>query len=203
MSWALNSKTSLTARKKIMTDLETALKANFPAECFLPGAKIKEKGRVFSIRKKPEEEVVGINLDKLKDNEPALLRQGEPIADALFLCLSPNSDHFLVIVVELKGTDVSHGIKQVVQTSERFCKNGRWNRMSHSRHMLGWSSKTKKNGHHGKVLAIIVSARSIPQKQMEKKRLKNKRIILQTKSRDLKESLQTLYKWAGLEYQST
>jgi len=113
-----------------MSKLRKVLKEVFPQEAFLPSPKYQESGRRFSIKKSKKEDVVGIELNALKDWPHNTKR-----CDALFVCQMPECADLLVVLVELKGSDVGHALKQIKATNLRLCNGARDKYEIHSNNM--------------------------------------------------------------------
>jgi len=58
------------------------------------------------------------------------------VADGLFLCLLAKSASFMVVLVELKGTDKERAIKQPNDTAQILCSRSRFPQQPHSRTVL-------------------------------------------------------------------
>lgn len=153
-----------------MERLREELSTVFPQECFIQGTRIEEKGRTFSIRPEPGEAVIGLKLKPLRESWP----EGKGICDGLFVCLTPDCNHLIVTLVELKGSDVNKAMSQIEDSCLLLCKvpNPVWE--IHSRRVSEAASSFSGSGHGQGVLGVIVSRTGLAQNQQKKSALWNK-----------------------------
>lgn len=98
-----------------MSALRDLFRERFPEEWILNGLKLKKGKRVFSLRINPEyEDAVGFDIDKMNVFGP-----GEPCCDGLFYCCDKREGFSIAVLVELKGVDVAHSLKQILSTSQK------------------------------------------------------------------------------------
>ena len=149
--------------------LAKAMEAMFHGHAVEEKTSIKQNRRSLNLIKDKEDEVVRVRLS------PAPASMEARTADAVFACRSKTQPSLLVVIVELKGSDVSHALTQIEQTAERFCK------ASCASHGAGLAA-----GHNGLVLGVF-SCRQGRQNQVESKKLRKKGIVLiHCKEYDLK-----------------
>ncbi len=148
-----------------MERLREELSTVFPKECFLQGTRIEERKRVFSIRPEPGEAVIGLKLNPLRESWP----EGKGICDGLFVCLTPNTDHLIVTLVELKGSDVVKALGQIRDTCLSLCKAPDDSLKIHSVQVRNAIESLNRNGHGKRTLGVIVGRSGLPLDQKEKK----------------------------------
>lgn len=154
-----------------MRALRQQLTRVFPEDCFLPGTKIEEKGRVFSIRPDTGEAAIGLKLSPLRNAWP----NGQGICDGLFVCLAQNCNHLIVTLVELKGSDVEKAMNQILDTCILLCKAANNHILEiHSEGVFDAAASLNRAGHGSGVLGVIVGRIGLAQNQKEKKRLWNR-----------------------------
>jgi len=149
-----------------MNVLQKALETFLPRECILRGSSVSEKGRSFVIRKNRGDKVVGARIKGI---------EGKKTCDAVFLCRKAGMKSLGVVLVELKGGNVSRAVKQISDTASWLCRKGG------EPHNL--VEKSGLGGHGGRVNAFIVARKGLQQKQIEKARLSKRGIRLVIKSR--------------------
>jgi len=100
------------------------------ANHLLHGTSFTESGVSASIRKENDETILFFHLDSDKNREQfnkylGIANTGELICDLLIYYLNHahNEPEMAICLVELKGRDVSHGVKQLLNTYEIFDKN--------------------------------------------------------------------------------
>ncbi len=91
------------------------------------------------------------------------------VPDDLLLCLQANSTSFMVVLVELKGSDKEYAIKQLDDTAEILCSRSKFPQQPHSRTVLQVLMTTHPQGHSTKILGVMIGRRSLPQKLRKKK----------------------------------
>ena len=101
------------------SDLAQAVAKMFPGHGVEMKNSIGEKRRNLTITHEKGDEVVRVRL------EAKAAEKGERTADAIFVCRAKDAQHFVVVIVELKGSDFPHALSQLEQTSERYCGRGR------------------------------------------------------------------------------
>lgn len=157
-----------------MVDIIAELQAMLPAGCVEKKSGVSEKGISFSIGKTRQEQVARISMDSLR---PHLgLAKGERITDSVFVCTPSSAPQTLLIVmVELKGSDVGHAISQIEETAARLCKG------SNRKPDMHTSKELRKEfplGHGKRILGLVISRQGLSTRATMKAKLKNKGIIL-------------------------
>lgn len=132
-------------------------------DCFLPGTSISEKGKTFSLSPQKGEEVVGIRLDGCLANS----QSGLACDAAFFVHIKPQK-RLVIALVELKGADVAHAIKQIKASRDLLadavgCANSRSHGEVFKEHMV---SNAPLN-HGACLLGVVVSRSGLPQFQAE------------------------------------
>ena len=132
-------------------------------DCFLPGTSISEKGKAFSLRPQKDEEVVGIRLDACLANSRSGLA-----CDAAFFVHMPSENRLVIALVELKGADVAHAIKQI-KASRNLLANivGCAGSRSHGDAVKAQMASTEPLTHGACLLGVVVSRSGLPQFQAE------------------------------------
>ncbi|MFH1057377.1 MAG: hypothetical protein V1797_01700, partial [Pseudomonadota bacterium] len=130
-------------------------------DCFIAGTKIEECGKTFSIRPQAGEEVVGIRVDGCQ-----LTAQSGLACDAVFFIHRPSQNHLLIVLVELKGSDVGHAVKQITAVRDYLahlvgCGQGR----RHGQALLTAMGSPTGLSHGGNLLGVVVSRSGLPQMQ--------------------------------------
>ncbi len=139
---------------------------------------MRESGRSFSIRKTAGETIIGIDLRKCPNWPPDKKR-----TDGLFLCLSANSDAFLVVLVELKGSDKERAINQLDDTADALCAKSHFSQQPHSKVILHALASNHCEGHSRKVLGVTIAKTSLSLRQQEKKKARNRGLKIKYRSR--------------------
>ncbi|MGO9120097.1 MAG: hypothetical protein ACLQPD_21090 [Desulfomonilaceae bacterium] len=147
-----------------MSKRDRNLRQLFPQNCILDRPRITESGRSFSIRKSAADIVIALDLRRC-----AIWPTGKKIADGLFLCLSANSRSFMVVLVELKGTDKDRVINQLNDAAGVLCSGSQFPQQPHNRTVAETLVTTHAEGHYKCVLGITIGRRSLAQKFREKK----------------------------------
>jgi hypothetical protein len=162
-----------------MQRLREALLGSLPGECFLNGSSISASGRAFSIKLDSEEQVLAAQLD-----HPAMKwRRDQLRCDALFFCLVPMRNELLVALVELKGKDVKHAMKQIQASSQALCNRTRTLKQVHTQPVKDAFHSLERNGHGKGILGIIVSAEGLTLDQEQRAKIwKNHKIVFWIKS---------------------
>ena len=147
-----------------MSKLLETLQTVFPPECFIDGLSIKGPGRHFSVQLNPSEKAVAINLDKCNP-----WPDGKKRCDGLFVCIPPGSKYFLIVLVELKGTDKEDAFDQLSDTAEMLCRQSAQSPKPHSSSIMQSFQSCQLRGHGKHVLGIVVTKGSLPKRLLEKK----------------------------------
>jgi len=108
-----------------MSKLKDLFAKIFPGECIINGTSYSEKGKRFSLRPSPDEDVVLIKIDS-KVNDPCqYFKEINPKCDLLCICTDKSLS--FVFFVELKGSDVKHALEQIINTIKAFCSRSSQN----------------------------------------------------------------------------
>ncbi|MBI5250013.1 MAG: hypothetical protein HY912_11010 [Desulfomonile tiedjei] len=150
-----------------MQALREQLSRIFPEECFLPGTRIEENRRVFSIKPDAGEAVIGLKLSPLANRWP----ENHGICDGLFVCKAQNCNHLIVTLVELKGGDVSKAMNQIRDTCHLLCKSANPVLQIHSEDVIDAAESLNIKGHGKGALGVIVARSGLAQNQKAKKLL--------------------------------
>lgn len=147
---------------------------------FIKGTSFTDNGVSFSIKPQAGEQIVGIEVDK-----GILSSHNGPKCDAAFFLFDTANNRFLIILVETKGGDVAHSIKQFAETASCLTSVagcGRGLHLAQNNPFLSQPNTTIMK-HGGKLLGVVVSKKGLPQSQMAKvKLLRNNKIVFhQTK----------------------
>lgn len=148
-----------------MNALRAALAALLPQPDLLPGTRIADAGRVFSVKTQGGDQVAGARLDA-----PGRPASGGRRCDGLFLLRAAGQDEITPILVELKGTDSRRAITQIVASTGRLCLD--------SAHATVTGAVPELPGHAGRVLGLVVTRKGLALRQKERKSLREKGIHL-------------------------
>ena len=146
--------------------LRQALREALPDDEVLEGLSCSENRRSFGIRLDIDRTVhaAGVRLVP-----PVKNGRKQPQCDALFVIRDPGKTKSLIVLVELKGGDVRHAIKQIKASRERLCRRGSDKTATHDA-TADKVSAVVDTGHGGVVLGVCVANRGIPQNYLERKR---------------------------------
>lgn len=177
-----------------MRALKTALESVFPSICLLPGTRIGEKGRIFSIRKQKQEQIIGLGLESIA-SWPA----GRKRCDGAFICVTPERKDFMVVFVELKGGHREKALEQIRETRGVMCRGSSEFPSLHSEKQSGVFRSAGLTNHGKSLLGIVVGRRSLALKQRERADLrKNYGIKIKFITGSAKSiSSAELWKWAN------
>jgi hypothetical protein len=168
----------------MLAELRRALTEVFPEECFLSGLSVKECRRVFSLRLAQGEAAIGIQLDHRAMNWP----REQPRCDALFVCSVPGSNALVIVLVELKGSDVERALDQIISSANALCKRANAERSPHTESVKDEVTSLGKTGHGHAVLGVIVPKRGGQLDRRRKSKIwKDGRIEVWIKSGELRE----------------
>jgi hypothetical protein len=159
-------------------DLRSVMAKLFPEASILKNPGIKEKGRSFSIRLNEGQEAFGIDLEKLADWPRDRKR-----CDVLFVCSMPDRADFMVVLVELKGSDTGHAIDQIEESRKTLCKGSAEFSDTHCpATVAAVRASGMTGGHNRMVVGVIVTGQGLPQRLLERKKLhKSVRLKLEKK----------------------
>ncbi|MFZ5585247.1 MAG: hypothetical protein ACOZHQ_04885 [Thermodesulfobacteriota bacterium] len=167
ISLALSSihfSTSSIAVESAMGLKEALLELIGHEECFLTENRIEENGKVFSLRRINDEEIVGIRADNC-----LLTPQAGLACDAIFFIHSPSENRLVIVLVELKGEDVGHAIKQIMAVRDYLAgKVGCNSNRRHGSALLTAMDSPAGLNHGTTLLGVVVSDRNFRQIQQEK-----------------------------------
>jgi hypothetical protein len=153
-----------------MSKLKDLFAKIFPGECIINGTSYSEKGKRFSLRPSPDEDVVLIKIDS-KVNDPCqYFKEINPKCDLLCICTDKSLS--FVFFVELKGSDVKHALEQIINTIKAFCSRS-------SQNIYHFDCQKLSLSHHGKIYGVIISIQKLTLKQTEKKRLHKQGIYIE------------------------
>lgn len=149
--------------KKGLSLKQTLAKVLGCDNCFLPGTSITEKGKTFSLRPEKGEEVVGIRLDG------CLVHSQSGLAcDAAFFVHSRSQKRLVIALVELKGADVAHAIKQIKASRDLLANTvGCAGNRSHGEALQEHMAANTPLNHGACLLGMVVSSAGLPQFQDE------------------------------------
>ncbi len=160
-----------------MTDLRSVMAKLFPESSLLNGSSIGQKGTRFSIQLNSGEEAVGINLDLL-DDWPVDCKR----CDAVFVCTRKDADDFVVVLVELKGGHTEKAMEQIRTSQEILCRKSEYFPGVHCRSTAEeMKALGRQHAHRTTVLGLIVSRRSLPLRELEKKKLQEKSVTIKSR----------------------
>lgn len=146
-----------------MTALKAALESVFPSSCFLTGTKIGEKGRVFSIRKQKQEQIIGLGLESIP-SWPA----GRRRCDGAFICRTPERKDFMVVLIELKGGHREKALEQIKESRSVMCRGSSEFPALHDEQQLSIFRSAGLTNHGKSLTGIVVGRRSLALKQRER-----------------------------------
>jgi hypothetical protein len=172
-----------TQTSPLNTRLRPLLEKVFPAACFLPGLRVEENQRVFSIKPAHDEDAIGIQIDHAAMNWPP----EQSRCDALFVCSTPDHESLAMVFVELKGGDVKKALDQILNSVRALCKGPNPVRKAHTAPVIDAVRSLHKQGHGNGIVGVIVSRRSIPNYPQERKRLRKQGIIVWMKTAQLRD----------------
>jgi len=147
----------LSGLRRILTEL-------LPEKCFLPGTRIAEKQRVFSIRPGTGEAALGLRLEPLQQRWPA----GRGICDAVFICASPQHNNLIISLIELKGGNRERALVQIKDSCELLCRGATAVLSIHREAIIREVAAINKTGHGNGLLGVVLSKQGLTLTQKEK-----------------------------------
>jgi hypothetical protein len=154
-----------------MNELKVLLKEIFPTDCWVEGNKISQEGKIFSVKKSSQNEMVaGVKIDDCSFKKRIIGK----VCEGLFI-VRKNNQKALVVLLELKGGHTQHALKQIENTAQ-YLKG----QVCHHKQKIDFS-------HLLPVLGLIVTEGRFSLNQLERKRLR-KNLNLAIEKLKLKEA---------------
>ena len=149
-------------------------------ECIAHSLTCQEKGKKFSLRKRPEEEAVLLNLEACSE-----WPSKEKRCDCVLCCRHQQDMELTVVFIELKGVDVKDSLEQIKESKRLLCRKSGY---SVDKHGI-YKDHSISLAHARTMQALVIPSSSLSQRQLEKSRFRKRyRIDVRQKTRKFEAS---------------